>query len=280
AVEKGTLSIDSDTVIKAGETTIADGASISGNTSSISITGNDGGATIVLDPDGSFGDGSIVNATVTNASLTIGAAPVKNQIIGFSMGISTMSLGEPTTYDQWIENSTLTTTTITMNGTSLGMDTVTISADTSFDFTGISTIDASNLTLNTGDVTLDATSGTLTIGTFSGVDAMSIEGSLTINIVLSDTELGEFASMLASNMDVAFIVAGVDDYVSADVELIIGSTTNSAAYSYSSTSGVSITGDGLVITADSMAIIPEPSTATLSLLALAGLLARRRRRQA
>ncbi len=109
--------------------------------------------------------------------------------------------------------------------------------------------------------------------TLQGVDigAAAVTGSLTLDVNMTEDELGLFNTTLAAGGDISFTVEGLEDALLV-AGLMINLDINGDSYQ-ATTTGVTAAGV-------QFSIIPEPSTATLSLLALAGLLARRRRKVA
>ncbi len=270
-VTNGTLTMDSSSKVEAN-TTIADGAAISGTSITVSATGSD--ASITMGDSGSLTDVSLENATVFDADI---------------------SMSEGAT----IVNATLDATAITLeSGKSIEFTNVTIGADTSisvaaaqaaavqtyFSLKGDSsaTYDAiladSSINASTAGGSLDIDGTSYTISNLD-VSSASVTGSLTINILLTDVELVALQENLANadtDTEFAFVIAcltNVDEMDSVEINI---NTVDGNVYSFAGDS-VSTTNSKLVISvsADS---IPEPSTSALSLLALAGLLARRRRR--
>ncbi len=122
-----------------------------------------------------------------------------------------------------------------------------------------STLTANNLTLVQRDV--DA-SQTLSIDTVA-----SISGDLTLNVYLAD-----IASL---GVDFSFSADGITGLIDSNLAINFYDSLTNEIYA----TGTDFTLNSGVYTS-SVEFIPEPSTATLSLLALAGLLARRRRKAA
>ncbi len=129
------------------------------------------------------------------------------------------------------------------------------------------------VTLQNSSLTVTATARysltELAVHDVHGLDALTqmatIEGLLYLDVVGYDLE-----AMMASGESFAFDFAGVD--FEQDATLLDELVLRTQGYELMLSSGTYM-GDGAI----AFNYIPEPSTATLSLLALAGLLARRRR---
>ncbi|MFI3244703.1 MAG: PEP-CTERM sorting domain-containing protein, partial [Akkermansia sp.] len=271
-IQSGTLSIDDSSSLKASETKIASGAQImlySGY-----IVGQGEGGTLNIEDGGSL----------TTSGMS--KAKVDSMLISINNG-----------YTFEMNDSSLTATTVqlsnyammTLNGVTLGADTI-FTSSTSYSLTstrmmvgtqgmismtGVNVLEASTLG---GSLNIDDTD--YSISTFGSGLSVSLDGTLTVNLVLSDTEWSTFLTQLGTENELSFTLnnfTGMDD--SSIINLVINSESgDSLGYSASGLTSADFATGNLVISAATSAIIPEPSTATLSLLALAGLLARRRRK--
>ncbi len=102
----------------------------------------------------------------------------------------------------------------------------------------------------------------------------TIEGTLTVNLMLTDAEYAEFTSYIDDDL-VGFellngVTLGAGTWYN-NVTFNINDASGNASQSWNALGQITQANGNI------MFYIPEPSTATLSLLALAGLLARRRR---
>ncbi len=106
------------------------------------------------------------------------------------------------------------------------------------------------------------------INTLTTLD-ITVDDTLTLNLNLSGTDLDDFYARYRTGL-VGIELLNVDEFQGyyGNVEIIAG------------TGEASLFAQGVVLSTDGNVLfyIPEPSTATLSLLALTGLLARRRRK--
>lgn len=168
----------------------------------------------------------------------------------------------------------------------LSFDTATLRG-TAFDTATISNFDA--ITLNNSEITLSSLGGATKLALTSSLlnvtgDAsalqsitMDIASSLTLDSIEGDSENPFYLSLQGNNVDVSklsVILTGVtyDDGIPLDnVYILANGITYTAEIAWLDQQG---TARNLVVGA----VIPEPTTATLSLLALAGLAARRRRK--
>ncbi len=177
--------------------------------------------------------------------------------------------------DHNIQNATLTNLHLTVNdGQSLTLTNTTLSNS------AISTSISGNA--STTAIPIDSLDAVEYIFAISNIEfsTVSIDGSLTLNISLTGDALSDYNAYLAANTGYAgFELDGIalgdlqDSYSDVIINLIDGESGKTLFYN---------TARGVVAGSDGNAVlyIPEPSTATLSLLALTGLLARRRRQAA
>ncbi len=116
------------------------------------------------------------------------------------------------------------------------------------------------------------------------VDNVNVEGSLTLDIVLTGDDLAAFNTQWAKEDGlVAFQLAGVAltdldfDYTGVTINVYEGVLNGTSLYAGTALGTTTYLDGG---NSYATFYIPEPSTASLSLLALVGLLARRRRQKA
>ncbi len=291
AVNSGTLEITGTSSISA-ETTIKDGASIVAGV--ISVDGTETGTSISYSDDGALTADKLASAVISGASIKVAESP--------AAGGSLIAARTATYTGGILQNTTIqdASSIELANAANLKFDTVVLGADTTFTaagnneitFTGENTINATDIAANGDNLsigTTNAADGTVmdayTITTFSDLTASSnvtVEGYLSLVLSLDTDAFAAVAASWSAGDLFAIIldfgdVAAVDvDYSNLDgVTVYINAANGSGSYVLSTvdcgTTSVDANGN-LVVT------IPEPSTATLSLMALAGLLARRRRK--
>lgn len=176
------------------------------------------------------------------------------------------------------------TLTESIAATSLDMDEVMpTSLDTPTTFAAGDTMGGS-LTIN------DATSGTsltVTEGLSGDIVTYTVDvsrvgittnDSLVLTIELSSTQWDAFFSSFASGTEYDFVLTGLTTDASLTVVFTTTTTATeevpSTTYSHTFATGNVVYSEG----SSSLSVAPEPSTTTLSVLALAGLMARRRRK--
>ncbi len=248
-------------------------------------------ASLVLGDSGSLSSNGISGATVSGATITIKGTS-SGTITGGSVAALLAGIASDTeTVDstKTFENTTLSDTNVVMGvDSTLNLINVTITSDTTFTADSGATVNASDLTINVaeGD-NLVINDTTFTLNLFNAVSEVNVSGALSINLELSAENFADLKASLESGDAVVFDVVSVADYTGlSDATITISCLDDSeqtvvfgaTGLEEDGTSGTY--GSSLVFTVDQADVIPEPSTATLSLLALAGLLARRRRKQA
>ncbi len=291
--ENSALSLTGTSSVSA-KTTIASGASIEAGV--ITLSGSEGGATVSYTGEGSLSADTLSNAVISGASIVVSGTPT---VTGGSL--AALLAGDSYNYSGYgimnggsLQDASSVTLTdsaqLTMNNVVVGADTTFTAADTTK--TGL-VLNGNTIEANSTNLIFDGTSGALstgtsvasfTIDTFSTLTSdtnVSITGSLALALTLDADTFATVAGYYAGDdlFDIVldFGSAGVDitAITADDVVIYITNASTGASYTFiGSVAGEDLTVDGskLVVT------IPEPSTATLSLLALAGLLARRRRK--
>ncbi len=148
-------------------------------------------------------------------------------------------------------------------------------------------VDDGTLTIPTTTTTIDTTEradqemyiyGVSGIAGLVAGDTSTITGDLTLTLTLTGSEFADFMTRYnTENGLIGFALEGVTDLGMwyHDVDINIENLNNAADNFTLLALGATKNAAGEVVL-----YIPEPSTATLSLLALAGLLARRRRKTA
>ncbi len=307
-LDGATIGADSTLEVKADSTLeLTNGAEVAANTTLaadasvtaglITLTGNKDGGSVTYSNGGSLTTTTHTNATISNTTVTFGqAAATQGGSVAAILGGNALLAGATyedevtTTGDHYTNGSTIAVLTgadLTLNDVIIDADTtVTQEAGSAITIAGDSTLYAdnadnttsSNLTVTTdGSDGTAATTTTLTITTFASCSDVTATGTLNLNITLNDTDWSQFIDGINTEDYITNVVLTNVDGGTITSEQLVDLTVNVIV---SSESGVSFgyapvvasyDGSNLVLT------IPEPSTTTLSLLALAGLLARRRR---
>ncbi len=305
-LDGATIGADSTLEVKADSTLeLTNGAEVAANTTLaadasvtaglITLTGNKDGGSVTYSNGGSLTTTTHTNATISNTTVTFGqAAATQGGSVAAILGGNALLAGATyedevtTTGDHYTNGSTIAVLT----GADLTLKDVIIDADTTVtqeDGSAITIAGESTLYANTSSnltVATDATEGvaatttTLTITTFASCSDVTATGILNLNITLNDTDWSQFIDGVNTEDYITNVVlTNVDGGTITSEELLEGLTVivnvNNATYGggfdFAPVSASYDDYGSLVLT------IPEPSTSTLSLLALAGLLARRRR---
>ncbi len=246
--------------IREGGTLTAFNASALGSTNTITNSG-------ML----SIAEGTLGN-TITQAGGTLRTAGA----LSLSEGISISVTGEGNVIEGSTAASRVSGGSITlMDKSELRIESISLTS------IQVQTEGSAKLTLHDVTLAYDRVSSSSTMSltrasdaqvyTLTGVElgAATFTGSLTLDVDMMDEQLAAFNEALSSGTAVTLHVDGLADTTLAE-GLRVSLSINGESYD-AQHMGAGV--DGLVFS-----IIPEPSSATLSLLALAGLLARRRRR--
>jgi len=261
-VDGGTLNVESAATVS-GTTTVATNARVVVKNSNASLGSLEGAGRVE----------TTQNATVSTASGFTGTLAAKENSVLTDRGVGSGFDVEATAGDLVLLN----------RDTAITLDSVSIGAGHSLT---IGTEDAHNITLNLTSLKVEAGGGTLNANlNLTGTATLDMSSALTMgcSVDLGDggiTLSGSVLDGLATNGYVE-LFKGVDEL-----------THNGAAYSAPISASDVFSNAALADTADTTytivyensvvalksSLIPEPTTATLSLLALMGLAARRRRR--
>ena len=239
---KNGVTIANSVTVSAGADLIVKGTDTTSN--KITVSTKTGIATSTATLSG-ISAGSITSATLSNATLNLAGATT----------VTTLDLSNGATLAAIGGNATLTATDVII----------------------AASVADGTLTITEGVVSPlgDITSTNLSISSLGDVSTI-INGSLILNIELTADEYAAFTSL---NEFLTFTVDGLKSLDGVDLSTItinLGDGTDSTQFNPADFY-INSAGD---VTFTSSASVPEPSTAVLSLLALAGLAARRRRKQA
>lgn len=295
-ISSGTLRVEGSSSI-AANTSITNEAAI--NAGLITLSGNN--AQVNYDAEGILTQNSIEHATIDGASITVAASDTTPVVQSSSVESSKLRTSDVATIEDtqtvapagaYMSNLTLNNTTVIMqSGSTLHMNSVIVSGNTTFTIeTGATgtTINASNLSINaaTGSNLSIVDTATYKIDTLAAIDTVNLSNALNIILTLDNAEYEALSSVLygesgVAGSDISFTLEGKVDFealTEATITLINSAATNDSI-TFNALAG-DISGgsnSSLVFTLGTNDIIPEPSTSALSLLAIAGLLARRRR---
>ncbi|MFI3243642.1 MAG: family 16 glycosylhydrolase [Akkermansia sp.] len=297
-VQAGTLTITGESSSVSANTTLANNASVSNGL--ITVTGTEvagGKSSVQYAEGGSLSTNRLQGAVVSGASVTVGSATQKQaspMMMVMSRSASTeLSYDESTT----IAKTSFVDSSINVVGsTLLSLDRVIISADSSINTSSESAINLNDSTIqanSSNNLTIAPTSQTGTdqlVATYTitvydsslgNEGTVNIGGSLSVNLFVSEGELSILEGYWSNGslFDIAVDFGGdvslVNSAQASDISVnIYQEGSDYAAFTMSGfdESALMVNNGLLTLT------VPEPSTATLSLMALAGLLARRRRK--
>ncbi len=276
------IGADAELVVQAGVsmsnqvTSLATGASVSAGVLTVSgadgatgsITGDSMSVTHAAD-----GSGSITNASLTNTKVNLAAS-----------GIGSISNTTLTNTDVTLEAASTLTFNNVVQGVGSSISTVGGDATASFTNHTMQVASGSDTGLNNKGTITDLTTlqGDLHDMLVYELTSISVatttfSGTLTLDIVMDATDFADFTGTYDASGIVAFEIAGLSqaefnsEYTNVMINIYNGDINADPYLSQSAVGSVMIGGNMAFF-------IPEPSTATLSLLALAGLLARRRRK--
>ena len=301
----GSVQVESNNTLTAtGTTTIkSTGGTLSGNlVATDSVTAEKGGALQL----GTTGNLKVQSAADTNQHVTISGTAESASVAATSEN-SLIRLQEDASFT--IQDMTLTNTTITAAtyATPVRLQNVTASAvlldkgsfttvgvvpttvgmgGSDASFTATSSL-LSGITLNSAVAEGGAYSATMTVdlGDLSSAGIAMGPGRYDFTITLSGFSMGDYSGLATGGPLVFASDSWLGNLLSkaenADVQMVITSTETAAAAAAESGAATGVTFSsgsvGTVITITGLNV-PEPATCTLSLLALASLAARRRRK--
>lgn len=271
--------VDVDTLNLAGGTATVSGNVTAGTVAGSANTSINGSGTLTIDGDNA-------NAASSASSLSGNVAIVKTgsgtqSFTGDTSGYAgslTLSGGTLNLANMG-ENSHVTSVSIS-NGATLGLYSGAIAADASTDVE--TTLTLTSLVVGTGGGTLNAnlilgSGSSLSLGETLGMgSALTLNGTLLQGDLFDSLMNGSVTSItLFTGVGALYIGDSVDaittDYIFTGEDMAAAFANDLDASVYQ----VAYKAEGGLVT---MSLVPEPSTATLSLLALAGLCARRRRK--
>ncbi len=217
--------------------------------------------------------GNIQSAAADGSTISVSCNGTPGNIILDGASISNVGL----TNSYWDENwqqafgSYAISGDTTLSGVYFGGGTVDVAegAKLSLDNVLFTTRENSNkgMSADTSLVLGDNVTLTLNAGDTIDVKSLSIGNDVDIIITLSNDE---FLALDDSEFNVFSVVDGEIDFSNVNFTFTDGEQYKSGT--------VSSTGGSICVTGSQLIVIPEPTTATLSLLALCGLAARRRRK--
>ncbi len=279
------INIDSTANLRISNSIATGGMAIAnaGNGAAIQLQAN-AGQTAYLDSYGIY-NAQLTNATLTRKDDLFGASINNSTLTNSKIGEGTYTLAgtvvlDDTTLD---ENTVLTlgaNTVLTLTGTStVGIDQMAAANKGTTDITLTGGYEGSATLGGDGTLTdIDTLEGTqlslplytLDVAAFADYASVTVQNSLTLNIDMTQDDYDAFLALFDANSGVAFDLAGM---ANTNLDLFYNNITINIDVNNTQVWSQAILGnDGSVY------YIPEPSTATLSLLALAGLLGRRRRK--
>ncbi len=226
-----------------------------------------------------------------NATLSTGtgeSATVKGNISGSEAARSVQTLAIEG--DITLSEMTVSTNLSVAAGSTLTLDGVSMSSTLNVDatggtvnymnieMTGATTIDARKLpTFETSEETIEENVQAFTITGLNAGVIQNTKDSLTLDVTMTELDYGALIAAFENNELVVFELDGIQSFDEElwyrDITLSLTNGTDTFTYN-----ALGVVYDDMG--GDVMLYIPEPSTATLSLLALAGLLVRRRRQAA
>ncbi len=276
--------------VSSGATVEAYSGAALGDSSTSNLITNKGiigfGKGVLLNDMNMLDGGTLALTGTGSTASTINAAGTGNKITGTGRETEvagTLNIAAGATLD--IENTGFSADTIVNNSAAKADVTLTNGIITDINLGARTTLDGvASSTLAGYDGSAEIIDihiyDMLNVGT--ELNALTLEGSITFDITLSGDDIAHFESLQLPEIDDQYFIfqygegddAFGDEYMTSleglDVYLNINGVTYQADYNFE---------NGVGSLAMAFAV-PEPSTATMSLLALASLLARRRRRVA
>lgn len=281
---------------------IKDGSSLS-LTDTLTTDGEDGAEATTATTDYSItvGDVTVTGGTLENNSNTTGSittSEISNLDLSNTAIVSTNNDGL-TLSDVTVTASTLSLTadadssgdlTLTLSNVTLDNTKLTLNASSTVikatNLTVIETVTALTVvdvatpttftTLTDTDVSTDTTTGSVVISLDSlSSDLVILDGYFTITLDMSDELYAELDRLI--NEEYYSFTIAIENIDSSTAEILgdLSVSINGISYDYVAGYGASYDSENGTL---SFRLVPEPSTASLSLLALAGLVARRRRK--
>ena len=206
------------------------------------------------------GELTVTNGANTLSGVVASKGDVTLQNLAAATSLNLLEIAAGRTVNAYVGTNVNEKQTVTVTGTAL--------------LSGTSALNTS-LTLNAG-ATLDMVD--MSAGAAIVAGALTFDGQLT----MGDKLLAILDEMSSWENHELTLITGLDSFTFAEVEVADGSMLQASTYfrNVSDTLSVSyrVIGDVGSLVLVSMDVVPEPTTSTLSLLALAGLCARRRRK--
>jgi len=277
------LTVNGGTLETTADGVIADNASTTLSSGTFSIGGNDTVGSVTA-TGGRLSVGDSKTASLANGTSSIGA---NAEIIGGTLNVTSGSALVLNSDDA--ENTSAIT--IASGGTLSGSGTTTGALSVSGvlapgNSTGI--LDVGNTTfLGGGNYDWEIDNFTGVVGT--NWDFLDINGNLTISAtsgsqfiidvisLLADDDTAGLASNFSDASDYTFAIATASGGISGYDAAAFSINTSGFQNTFTGTWGTSVTGNSLNITYTAATAIPEPSSASMLVLGLAAVLAKRRR---
>lgn len=279
AIKEGSISIGDDGSINSEVSISQDASLVAGN---ITVIAKDSGDDLThATLNGELESDTISQASISNAHITI--SKTETPMVAMLSGASVLP---EYTADASIDNTNIDATEILLKEyVTLELNSVIIGDDSSFIGSEGSSLIADSVTLqastsgNSLSIETNDDLMCLTIDSFGDIET-TILNEISLQLMLTAEEISTLASFINTGNEICIRVSGIaaaEDDTEYNIAIMNIDDTDYEIpeIGFSNIEFV----DGYLEISNTESI-PEPSTATLSLIALAGLLARRRRKQA